>query len=468
MSSLDICTVALDVPGYDSAYIGFDEEVSLLDADIVLFSPEPNFFSPTERQGKPLLGEHSSMSVRKQLKHWRSELIEAFKGGATVIIFLTKYQEAVAATGEEKYTGTGRFRKRIPILNVINNYFAIPIKFQKISISRGEKIRLTGEGRTILGQYWRVMQPCSHYEVYYELENYITLATTKIGNKIVSSFLTNGRGNLLLLPSVDFDAENNLFETEEGEFSWSNDAIRKGKAFIGTLIAISKALRSEQVRSPAPSWIAQDEYTLAAEAVIEKRLGEIKQTVKKLRDEQVDLEEQLVEKTLLKGLLFETGTALELAVLEALRIIGFTADQYQDSESELDAVFESSEGRFIGEVEGKDTKAIDINKLRQLESNLEEDFEKDHVEEYAKGILFGNPHRLTSPEERETLFTQKVFSAAKRRGIALVHTPDLFPIVQYLSKKNNAAYAKRVRKCFADTKGDVVKFPPIPKGRRAG
>jgi len=116
-------------------------------------------------------------------------------------------------------------------------------------------------------------------------------------------------------------------------------------------------------------------------------------------------------------------------------------------------------------VEGKDSSAINISKLQQLERNIQEDFSKDHVEEYAKGILFGNPSRLTIPQERGTLFTTKAISAAKRSGFALVHTPDLFRIVQYLKTKKDTAYSKKIRMCFAKTKGEVILFPPLPKSK---
>jgi len=64
----------------------------------------------------------------------------------------------------------------------------------------------------------------------------------------------------------------------------------------------------------------------------------------------------------------------------------------------------SPEGdRYIGEAEGKENKAVNIDKLGQLERNIQEDFARDEVQEPARGILLEmhidyktQPHELTS------------------------------------------------------------------------
>ena len=97
--------------------------------------------------------------------------------------------------------------------------------------------------------------------------------------------------------------------------------------------------------------------------------------------------------------------------------MGFKADSFDDGKSEFDAVFSSTEGRFIGEAEGRDNKAINIDKFSQLMRNLHEDFDREEVLEIANGVLFGNGYRLNTPEERGELFTEKCLKEAKRIGI---------------------------------------------------
>ncbi len=143
--------------------------------------------------------------------------------------------------------------------------------------------------------------------------------------------------------------------------------------------------------------------------------------------------------------------------------MGFVANSYRDDESEFDIVFESPEGRFLGEAEGKDKRAINIDKFSQLERNLQEDFSRKEVDDYAKGVLFGNAFRLTPLEERGEAFTTKCLTAAKRLKVALVRTQDLFGPARYLQSCSNPEYAEACRKVLAQTEGELVRFPEPPE-----
>ena len=98
---------------------------------------------------------------------------------------------------------------------------------------------------------------------------------------------------------------------------------------------------------------------------------------------------------------------MSLLVGDALRTLGFRVDKLEDRDHEFDAVFEAPEGRFIGEVEGRDQKGIAIAKLSQLERNIQEDFAREEVDAYAKGVLFGNAERLIHREERGAFLLKK-------------------------------------------------------------
>jgi hypothetical protein len=141
--------------------------------------------------------------------------------------------------------------------------------------------------------------------------------------------------------------------------------------------------------------------------------------------------------------------------------LGFEAQPYRDSESEFDVVFTCPEGRLLGEVEGADNRAINIDKISQLERNLQEDFARENVAEFAKGVLFGNPFRLQNPVERGAPFTDRCVSAAKRTGIALVHTPDLFQAARQMAERPSKAYASKCRKAILRTAGALVQFPAV-------
>ena len=63
----------------------------------------------------------------------------------------------------------------------------------------------------------------------------------------------------------------------------------------------------------------------------------------------------------IRALLYEQGKPLERAVRNSLRVLGFSAVPFNESDSEFDVIFEAPEGRCLGEVEGKDSKAINID-----------------------------------------------------------------------------------------------------------
>ena len=181
-----------------------------------------------------------------------------------------------------------------------------------------------------------------------------------------------------------------------------------------------------------------------------------------MSEKKKELSRNLKEEQKLKWLLYESGAQLEQSIINVLELLGFIAERFSEGESEFDVIFTSPEGRFIGEAEGRINKAIGIDKLRQLESNLQEDFARDEVSEYAKGVLFGNAYRLKDLDERNEYFTSKVKSGAKRSKIALVRTSDLFYIARYLKENKNADYAKRCRNSILEAEGEKVVFPKIP------
>jgi hypothetical protein len=247
------------------------------------------------------------------------------------------------------------------------------------------------------------------------------------------------------------------FFTESG--AWSKVAKQFGKQLLALIVETDKAARSESNVTPAPLWANASEFQLQEEKRIRDSILSLDKKIEALVAERHAAEEQLTRAGALRGLLYEKGPLLEAAVRDALRILGFHAHSVKDQDHEFDAVFESPEGRFIGEVEGRDQKGIAIEKLSQLERNIQEDFARDGVSAYAKGVLFGNAERLTPREERGSFFTEKVLSGALRSKIALVRTPDLFDVARRLSDSPDAEFARQCREAIASCQGQIVIFP---------
>ena len=456
-----IVSVGMEVPGGDVEYIKFDSDQSLLDADIVLYEPTlghlsvHDFNTGSLVQGQPVLSELSYFQVRDRCEHWKSELLEAFNTSKLIVVFLAAPIEVYATNGDT--------------VTLLNSYGAIP---WNLSVTARCGSRITaGKDLGFLASYWLTFASMSPYEVVIKGEFTETLLVTKHGSHIVAASIreTYGGHALLLLPPIHY-AEDEFVESEFVDFtgettekSWTDKAMQHGRSFVSEVIAIATALQADTQLTPPPEWVGGNEYRLDTEAKLEKKIRRTRIQIEKMNAAKAALKRELQRAVQLRYLLYERGKPLEAATLEALTLFGFNANPFEDAESEFDAVFESPEGRCLGEVEGKNNHSIKIDKIRQLESNIQEDFAKDDVTAYAKGVLFGNPFRLTPVAKRKPAFTNKCMAAALRSKVALVRTSDMFEPARFLKTRRNAAYARRCRKAIFEAEGKVVEFPDLPK-----
>ena len=226
------------------------------------------------------------------------------------------------------------------------------------------------------------------------------------------------------------------------------------------LVALSETLMSEHLTTPPPTWVLDSVFSTPEEDALLCEIADISRKVGELHQQRKELEQRLNAAGSIRALLYEQGKVLELAVRDALTVLGFSAKPFKESDSEFDIIFESPEGRCLGNVEGTDNKAINIEKFNQLERNLQEDFAREDAAEYAKGVLFGNAERLTPLVDRGEAFAVKCMTAAKRVHVACIRTADLFEPVRYLRSHPDPDYAKICREAIFNSKGDIVTFPP--------
>lgn len=465
MAKAEIFTIGIDIPGAEFTYVPFHSRQSLLDADIIVFAPTLDYeiiYSNPEYQGLPNLSDSSSVQNRNSLKRWKKELLAAYDGGATIMILLRAPIEVIAATGETSYTGTGRSRTHIRHVGQINSYDSIPLTFSDYTISSGKKVKFTKEGE-FLRPLWNDIKEISRYEMYFSLEKGKELIITNSGQKVVSKRLQGKSGQIILFPYIDFE-DDDFSELDEDEQSWiwTPPAIKYGKIILGHLVNIHKANMDVVGGEVEPEWVTDPQYVIEREKAVLSELTEIEKQLVSLNMERSKLEEQLSDAKKYKYLLYGKGKRLEDSIINALQLFGFKADNYDDGESEFDFLIESDEGRFLGEAEGKDNSAINIKKLQQLERNIQEDYARDEVDDFAKGIMFGNPYRLTKIEERKEPFTAKVLQAAKRTGYSLITTSSMFPLVKYLEENNDEEFKKQIRQAIASGEGKIVEFPDPP------
>ena len=435
MTKTTVFSVNTVVPSQDIHKISYDSNQTLLDADVILFTPCKEALSSSQViSGTPQLDREKSIKVEQQHDHWKNEIHAAATNGKLVIVFLEKPIRAVLTDAR------GYFRGEIgsyDILPTITGYSTIT----------GTKMKSTNAA-SIIQTYWKEFSHISSYRVAIEGRFSDILLESEAGNRVVGAINRDKSGGAILyLPLVDFRTES-LYR--KGTKEWTEAGLQAGNRFVSEIVKLADTLLGNASKTPPPDWVNEDEYRISVESDIQKCIGGVDKEIRRLREKKCILEQELASVAEPRRLLFEKGKALEEAIVDGLRSMGFQAAGFDDGESEFDAVFSSPEGeRFIGEAEGRDNKAISIDKFSQLERNLNEDFARGEIEEFAKGILFGNAYRLLAPVDRQETFTDKCLKAAKRTGCALIRTNDMFGPIRYLkTHPEDKDYARGCREAI--------------------
>ena len=457
-----VFSVGREIPGNAAEYVSFRSDNSLFDADVIVFHPTFVDYNSNEMySGRPLISDTDSPMLIRDCAHWKSEIKAAIESGKVVFIMLIRPDEVYYATGQKTFSGTGRGRVSTRHVALTTSYESIPLRLEGLVPKGGTAISVLGELGP-LSVYWNEFSSDSGYEVYFEPKGVEPLFGTKKREKVVGGLVrTKSGGALVLLPPLKWDIAGMTYKRGKSSY-WNTEGVSFGKRFVGALLASSEALRRQGKRTPVPEWAVTPDYFLPTEVRLKYEVEKLDQEMLALVEKRKELRCLVEEAAQLRALLYETGKPLETAILKALQLLGFTADPYRDANSEFDVVFSTSEGRFLGEAEGKDNKAINIDKMSQLERNLQEDFAREGVTDFAKGVLFGNAFRLEPISQREHFFTEKCIKAAKRLHVALVRTPDLFVPARYLSEHDDIVYSAACRAAIFQTEGDIVNFPSAP------
>ncbi|MBI4977150.1 MAG: hypothetical protein HZC28_06680 [Spirochaetes bacterium] len=456
-----LLSVGYEIPGHSDCYINFRSDSSLLDADVVIFLPDISNYKNDSwnayYQNKRFLNEHSSFELVEDINHWKRELKSLLDVGKTVFIVFSGYEEVFIHTGRKEYSGTGRNQKVTNLVSEINNYSIFPINVPTIIPKSGNEIKCCGN--PYFTTFWSEFKDYLSYESYFDGDIPVPLFITKNGNKPVGGLFKINKGNIIILPSIQYDKKE--FTSKNGKkIIWNTKGLAWGNRLVNSLLEIDKSLVANNEFTPPPDWVNSDDFQTGPERTIQRKIIEIEKSIDILINDRSQQYISLSNEQIFKGLLYEKGKALEFSVIASLRVLGYTAENYDDGIDEFDQIITSPEGdRFLGESEGKDNSAINIDKFRQLENNIQQDFTKENVTLHAIGILFGNGYRLLSPEKRETQFTDKCRTNAKRLNVILIQTMDLFSVIKYLKYNNDDIFKKKCREAIINSKGEIVIFP---------
>ncbi|MGO9083800.1 MAG: hypothetical protein ACLQBK_01105 [Candidatus Sulfotelmatobacter sp.] len=467
-----VMSVGFEIPGDAAESVDYWSDDSLLDADIVVFSPNLEEYDVDKTyQGKSVLTPADSGRLLADAAHWEKELQTALQAGRTVFVMM------LGVISVYVYAGQTRSAYQV---NIFEPYSSIPVSGLAgvLHISAGARIKTTRD-IGVLAPYWQEFGEVTYYQAYLEKGIGTPALITQTGDKMVGGIIRTKdyKGTIILLPTPNLSymvkerskqkgaKVSTGPDADEGEESDVDPEAERsvGDQFVNALVEIDRVLNARAERTPAPMWANDEVYTLKEEVRFRARVDELERNIAGLEKQKLEAEGGLDAAGNLRGLVFETGKPLESAILEGLRVLEFAAEGFVDSESEFDAVFTDTSGRrLLGEAEGRNDKAINIDKLDQLERNIQEDFKKREDTEYAKGVLFGNAFRLSPPAERGEYFTAKCLAGAKRLGVALVRTPDLFTVAKFLKENPDSGFAASCRKAILETTGNVVEFPPLP------
>ncbi len=462
-----IFSVGLNLPGDPAEYVPFHSDKALFDADIVIFRPTfEDYLAVESYAGTPLLTESDSSAVVQDCTHWRSELKAAADAGKVVFVMLYKPERRYYYTGQRTQSGTGRYQRTTNHVDSIDSYGSIPLTLAGLTPRGGTEIT-TYPQLGPLAAYWAQFGSSSAYEVYFDASNVTPILGTKGREKTVGAYVGTKRGGaLVLLPPLSWD-EDSLSYARGGNEYWNKNAVAFGKRVVAALVEAADALQLSGARSAVPDWATAPDHDTSLELRLRSEINEFDNKMTSLAEMRKAKQAELDEASVLRWLLFETGKPLERAILKALALLGFSSEPFKDAGSEFDAVFVAPEGRCLGEAEGKDNKAINVDKISQLARNLDEDFAREGVTAYAKGVLFGNAYRLQPVAERGDFFTEKCKTTAERMKVALVRTPDLFVAARYLAGTTDSEYARACREAILSTNGQVVAFPNPPGAKGA-
>ena len=449
---IEIAFVNTDLPFEDT--IDFSAKKSLADYDVVFFDPSMPFYQRIEFSGGgSCIDIAGTKRFREAQNHWRKELSEALAAGKTVFVLMSTHQRDQGATG----SSTPRKGQRLYDTVTLNNYDALPVS---VSVRNSVGQQMIVEDRNFRSLFAAIQDFCEYKVVFEGVESGEAAFLTKDRKRALGIVrrVSSNKGRLVLLPSFEFpDA---LFNYKKDE--WHPEAKSAIKRIVSEFVAFHRSHESQGDSSPTPAWMESVRLPNRV-AAIDQEIRQIEASIASLISDKELLADERRDLQRFGGLLFEQGKHLELAVSMALKELGYVVENYVDGDTEIDHVLVSPTGtRLIGETEGKDTSAIGIAKFRQLESNINEDFDRDEVEEPAMGIIFGNAFRITEPSSREGDFTEKCMKNAKRLGTALVRTRDLYEVVVHLTNSpDDDEFRKACRNALETAKGEVVIFPKV-------
>lgn len=290
-------------------FLSFENiNTALMDYDILIF--HPNLFYKKSNNKSYSYEEYNNINLE-----WSNKIYE-FLCNKNIFIFATKPTQLSSKTIYSPVRTSYIYTSDI---------FETILKFINKKEEYGKVILKKTNG--ILDNFYNRFKELLQYNITYEkvmLNNTlfnrslstnsqinsqsIDIFTGRDKNKISSSIIKidNG-GNILLLPEVVFEETKDLTD------------------LLNIIVEIDKKLKN--IKNPKPQWLENNEnYSISISESIKSKLANIDKEINKLNENKEKLNQNLEKEEQIKDLLFENGKPLENAIIEALRILGYEAE----------------------------------------------------------------------------------------------------------------------------------------------
>lgn len=427
-----VLSVEHQMPGDKITNAGYDDRKSVLDYDLLIIGTDEPWYigqGASTYRGLTCLSDNTSGRHAKNVKFWRKEIEVAFTNNIPVVYIIGKKSEFYYDTGETQTSGTGRNAKVTRLVNITSNYALLPNNL-KLEDTSGSKFRAAACA-TFTDDLIKSCGDNTKYFARLTAGILKPLFVTERGNHLVGGYVERQKGGLaLVFPKTDFCHDEQLYSTRSSytsQVKWTEAGHNYGNRYLASLIKIVKEIKKDNNLNPQPEWVGESsKFDTKEEIKIAEEVELLENEILKLTQQVAAKHQKSAELGKYKGLLYLSGKPLEILVREAFEVIGFEVKHFQNNESEFDAILNFQKTEFLVEVEGKDNKAIDISKMRQLESNIQEHFALAETIDYAKGVLVGNPMRKIPLSHRTISLLKNALPQQTEQMLLCCKAPSYF------------------------------------------
>jgi hypothetical protein len=424
----------------------YRSSLSMLDYDSVVWDPNSILDSYGRSgsgyegtyMGYPSLNDDSSVHIISDFERRKNEITEFLKLGRTIFIFMPVPNYFHYATGEKRYSGTGRNQQTTRIVTKKSIFDALPIDIQTVKAT-GTNITVLDDSK--FNTFFKFNADHFYYDAYLKSDIGKPLAVISNTSKVVSSMISFEKGTIILLPRR-YDKE---------DYDTAKAYKDQCTVFVESLINYIKDIQDTSGDYSIPEWASL--YKLPGENEIQEK---IRKASKKL-DDQLRIVNSLKEKdktyNLRKILFTGTGKALENKCRDIFNELGFAFKETAANRD--DFILNYAKNTFVVEIKGLTGSAAEKN-AAQLEKWASE-YTLEHGSS-AKPLLIINTFREKPLLERKGKnFPDQMIKYCSDRNHCLLTTLQLLGI--YIDVcVNRSINMEQVIELLISTKGVFEKY----------